>query len=152
MADQGISAAPGTAGVTDADVDQLIAFAKGMNGPLQTLEGHLKKLGGAQNDLQAAFQGNAGTAVYNAFGNVLSTGTSVVQFIEEIIQGINNSGFKFDEEDRIAMDEVNRGINAGLEAHGAGSLDGSFGSAETGAYGTWESAQLENSKVNLNGV
>jgi len=151
MAD-GISAAPGTAGVTDADVDQLVAFAKGMNGPLQTLEGHLKTLGGAQNDLQAAFKGSAGTAVYNAFGNVLSTGTRVVQFIEEIIQGINNSGFKFDEEDRLAMDTVNRQINEGLDARGAGSLDGSFGSAETGAYSTWESAQLENSKVNLSGL
>jgi uncharacterized protein YukE len=123
-----------------------------MNGPLQTLEGHLKTLGSAQNDLQAAFKGSAGTAVYNAFGNVLSTGTQVAHFIEEIIQGIVQASSKFDEEDRLAMEQVSRQIDAGLDARGVGSLDGSFGSGETGATGTWQSTELENSKVDVSGI
>ncbi|NUP27829.1 MAG: hypothetical protein HOQ44_14245 [Nocardia sp.] len=84
-------AAPSGGNITEADEDVLMDFAKKMDGPLQILEGHIDKLGKSQGALQSAFKGNAGNAVYNAFGNVLTTGAKVADYIEQIMQMILSS-------------------------------------------------------------
>ncbi|MGW5388332.1 WXG100 family type VII secretion target [Nocardia sp. NPDC003963] len=139
-------AADGVAGLTQADPDTLIAVSKKMSTPLQTLEGHLKSLAGSQGTLQTAFKGNAGDAVYNAFGNVLTTGSKVAEYIEQIMQEIIAASSKFDEEDRLAM----QGIANQLGDAG----DGVFNAGTTGATGGWATDQLENtqgpSKADIN--
>ncbi|GGL40600.1 WXG100 family type VII secretion target [Nocardia jinanensis] len=129
-------AADGVAGLTQADPDTLVAVSKKMATPLQTLEGHLKSLAGSQGTLQTAFKGNAGDAVYNAFGNVLTTGSKVAEFIEQIMQEIIGASSKFDEEDRLAMQ--------GIANQLGDAADGTFTGSTAGATGTWANTGLEN--------
>ncbi|MCX0273815.1 hypothetical protein NLM24_24620 [Nocardia zapadnayensis] len=119
-------AAPTGGNITEADEDVLMEFGKKMEGPLQTLEGHLKSLSGSQGTLQTAFKGNAGNAVYNAFGNVLQTGSKVAEYIEQIMQMILSSSSKFGQEDHAAMQSV---ISRLGEAG-----DGTFNSGATGSW------------------
>ncbi|MEU1985849.1 hypothetical protein [Nocardia sp. NPDC019395] len=93
-------------GLTQADGDQMVAISKQMSGPLQTLEKDLKALGGAQGVLETAFRGNAGNAVYNAFGNVLTTGSNLARFMEQIMDQIISGSSAFDSEDQAAMQAV----------------------------------------------
>lgn len=126
-------AAPSGGNITEADEDVLMEFAKKMDGPLQTLEGHISSLGKSQGALQTAFKGNAGNAVYNAFGNVLTTGAKVADYIEQIMQMILSSSQKFGAEDHAAMQQ--------LVSKMGDAADGSFNS---GGTGTWaDNGQLE---------
>ncbi|WP_416565146.1 WXG100 family type VII secretion target [Nocardia testacea] len=92
--------------ITQANPDDLVAIAKKMDGPLQGLETNLGRLTNIQGILEAAFKGNAGQAVYNAFGNVHSTGTGVAQYMESVMAQIVQASSKFDEDDRAALQAV----------------------------------------------
>lgn len=121
------------ANLTEADETTLVNFASGMNGPLQTLEGNLRTLGGSQGLLQEAFKGQAGGAVYNAFGNVLDTGKKVAVYIEEIMQKINTSAGEFAHQDGAALQAMISGMG---EAYSDGAVD-------TGATGNWNDGKVE---------
>lgn len=121
------------ANLTQADEATLVNFASGMNGPLQTLEGNLRTLGGSQGMLQSAFKGKAGTAVENAFGNVLDTGKRVAVYIEEIMGKINTSAGEFTHRDGEALQALISGMG---DAYTDGGLD-------TGASGTWNDGKVD---------
>ncbi|MGA6207814.1 WXG100 family type VII secretion target [Nocardia testacea] len=112
--------------ITQANPDDLVAIAKKMDGPLQGLETNLGRLTNIQGILEAAFKGNAGQAVYNAFGNVHSTGTGVAQYMESVMAQIVQASSKFDEDDRAAVQ--------GVQASMGEAADGTYNS---GASGTW---------------
>ncbi|MFQ6226323.1 WXG100 family type VII secretion target [Nocardia sp. NPDC002869] len=119
--------------IFQANPDDLIAIAKKMNGPLQNLERHLKDLTSIQGTLETAFKGNAGQAVYNAFGNVHSTGTGIARYLEDIMAQINQASSKFDEDDRAAFQQVKTAMG-----------DAADGSFNTGVKdGGWQSDAQE---------
>lgn len=142
MADPIVTSA-NTPGVTSADEHTLLEFAKKLDGPLQILQGDLKKLGGAQDELRVAFVGVAGDAIFNAFGNVQSTGTDVARYLEEILNSIKKSAADYSSEDQAAMESLMKSIDGGLKSNGLGSVDGSFGAAQTGATEGWATSQNE---------
>ncbi|MEU4839473.1 WXG100 family type VII secretion target [Nocardia testacea] len=112
--------------ITQANPDDLVAIAKKMDGPLQGLETNLGRLTNIQGILEAAFKGNAGQAVYNAFGNVHSTGTGVAQYMESVMAQIVQASSKFDQDDRAALQAVQASMGE--------AADGTYNS---GASGTW---------------
>ncbi|MFI1461029.1 hypothetical protein [Nocardia carnea] len=125
----------GSGNFTRADETTLMDFANGMNGPLQTLERNLGELGGSQNLLQEAFKGQAGGAVFNAFGNVLDTGKQLASYIEQILNMIQTSAGEFAHEDAAALRTMLSGMEDG------GLTDG--GVATGGASGTWTDGTFE---------
>ncbi|WP_280425565.1 hypothetical protein [Nocardia carnea] len=118
------------ANLTEVDETVLVNFASGMNGPLQTLETNLRTLGGSQSTLQTAFVGKAGTAVENAFANVLDTGKQVAVKIEEIMGMINTSATEFTHRDGEALQALISGMG---EAYTDGNVVGGTGSWDDGA-------------------
>jgi len=121
------------ANFTEADETTLTNFATGMNGPLQDLEKNLSRLGGSQSTLQTAFVGQAGTAVENAFANVLDTGRNVAVKIEEIMGMIHTSAAEFTSRDGEALQALISGMG---EAYTDGKVD-------TGATGTWNDGVVD---------
>lgn len=125
------------ANLTEVQEGALESFANGMNGPLQTLESNLRTLGQSQNALMTAFVGQAGTAVENAFGNVLDTGKQVAVKIEEIMGMINKSAAEFNHRDGEALQAVLSGMGEAYQDQQV-----------TGGTGTWNDGQVEqNSKI-----
>ncbi|WP_280437553.1 hypothetical protein [Nocardia carnea] len=118
------------ANLTEVDETTLVNFASGMNGPLQTLEENLRSLGRSQSTLQAAFVGKAGTAVENAFGNVLDTGKQVALKIEEIMSMINTSATEFTHKDGEALQALISGMG---DAYTDGNVVGGTGSWDDGS-------------------
>ncbi|NKY34769.1 hypothetical protein HGA13_17050 [Nocardia speluncae] len=121
------------ANFTEADETTLTNFATGMNGPLQDLEKNLSRLGGSQNTLQTAFVGQAGTAVENAFANVLDTGRNVALKIEEIMGMIHKSAAEFTSRDGEALQALISGMG---EAY-------TDGKVETGGTGSWNDGAVD---------
>jgi WXG100 family type VII secretion target len=119
--------------ITQANPDDLVAIAKKMDGPLQGLETNLGRLTNIQGILEAAFKGNAGQAVYNAFGNVHSTGTGVAQYMESVMAQIVQASSKFDEDDRAAV----QGVQASMGA----AADGTYNSGVSDS--AWQSEAQE---------
>jgi uncharacterized protein YukE len=138
----------GSGNFTRADETTLTNFANGMNGPLQTLEGNLTRLGNSQGILESAFQGVAGKAVFNAFGNVLDTGKQVAAYIEEIMQMIQTSAAEFTNKDAEAL----RSMLAGMEDSGYTDTNVAAGRAS----GDWVDGTVNQNwdpkKVNVNGL
>ncbi|MET8797762.1 WXG100 family type VII secretion target [Nocardia sp. NPDC004568] len=122
--------------VTQANPDDLVAIAKKMDGPLQGLETNLKRLTGVQGILEAAFKGNAGQAVYNAFGNVHSTGSGVAQYMESVMAQIVSASSKFGEDDQAARQAIQ-----GIQGNMGEAADGVYSPAA--ADGAWNSATQE---------
>jgi WXG100 family type VII secretion target len=122
--------------VTQANPDDLVAIAKKMDGPLQGLETNLGRLTNIQGILEAAFKGNAGQAVYNAFGNVHQTGTGVAQYLESVMAQIVSASSKFGEDDQAARQAIQN-------------IEGNMGAAADGTYNSgvkdeaWNSATQE---------
>ncbi|WP_063131564.1 WXG100 family type VII secretion target [Nocardia fusca] len=122
--------------VTQANPDDLVAIAKKMDGPSQNLQAHLKGLTDIQGILEAAFKGNAGQAVYNAFGNVHSTGSQVAQYLESVMAQINSASSKFGNED----DDARKAIEGIVNGMGA-AADGTYNSGVRDEG--WQSANAE---------
>jgi uncharacterized protein YukE len=122
--------------ITKANPDDLVEIAKKMDGPLQGLETNLGRLTNIQGILEAAFKGNAGQAVYNAFGNVHSTGTSVAQYMESVMAQIVSASSKFGEDDQAAR----QAIQSTADSMGA-AADGTYSSGVNDAG--WNSAEQE---------
>ncbi|MEV0367400.1 WXG100 family type VII secretion target [Nocardia fusca] len=122
--------------VTQANPDDLVAIAKKMDGPSQNLQTNLKGLVDIQGILEAAFKGNAGQAVYNAFGNVHSTGSQVAQYLESVMAQINSASSKFGNED----DDARKTIEGIVNGMGA-AADGTYNSGAKDE--NWQSANAE---------
>ncbi|WP_280400034.1 hypothetical protein [Nocardia carnea] len=120
------------ANLTEVQEGVLESFANGMNGPLQTLESNLRTLGQSQNALMTAFVGQAGTAVENAFGNVLDTGKQVAVKIEEIMGMINKSAAEFTHRDGEALQAVLSGMGEAYQDQQV-----------TGGTGGWNDGQVD---------
>ncbi|MBF6351338.1 MULTISPECIES: WXG100 family type VII secretion target [Nocardia] len=113
---------------TTIDPEQMYSSANHTAACLGELESHLKALVGTQDELQAAVTGATGTAIYNALGNSYQRGVELANFLQNIVDNMQNAGVKLDGADLDAQGMIN------FEMGADGAVDAGVG---TGTWDNW---------------